>query len=201
MQAFALGAHDDDGFDRPIDGVICDLAAFIETIDKVAEVFERPQRLIDVAGADDGKVFEGAGGGFSHGFGEAGGTAFGDDDPTGSGGVGGTDDGAEIVRIFDAVEHDQEVGGGGDRLQFRILLFGAERNESLVGFRAGETIKGAAVFEADGDMGLAGEVDDLLDAATAEAAGDQDALERPACTESFDNRVKTNENGQKSIIT
>ena len=147
-----------------------------------------------------GNVFEGAGGGFGDGFRKPGGAAFRDDDGAGSRGMGGADDRAEIVRIFDAVQDDEEFGRGGDIFEFGVLLFSSERDDSLMRFDAGEAIERATILKADRRAAFAREIDDLLQAMAARSASDEDAIEGALCPQRFDNRVDSNQNSQLSII-
>ena len=72
-----------------------------------------------------GQMLQRAGRGFGDDVGDAGRAALGNDDGAGAGGVGGADDGAEIVRIFHAVEHDEHLAGC-DGLEVGVLARGAE---------------------------------------------------------------------------
>jgi hypothetical protein len=83
--------------------------------------------------------------------------------------------------------------------EIRILLLGAERDDALVRFNAGEPIHGGAVFEADGRAGAACQVDNFLDASATETAGHEDSLERAFRAQSFSYRMKTNEDGQTRL--
>ncbi len=180
VEAFAFGAHDNGGGQGPIHLIVIDRAAFVDSINPVAACFEIFEGAVDVGDARDGQVFQGTGGGFCDRFCEADRSPFGDDDSVGSGGMRGTDDGAQIVWIFDAIENYDEAGIGGYFVEFGILRGGAESDDALVRIAAGETAEGSAFFEAYGDIGGAGEVDDFLDTRTASATGDHDAVESAA---------------------
>jgi hypothetical protein len=104
------------------------------------------------------------------------------------------------VGIFHAIEDDEELRGCGDIVEVRILLFGPERDDSLVRFRTREAIESAAVFEAEGRARGAREIDHLLETVTARAAGDEDALQRTFRAQSFDYGMDSNQDGQVSII-
>ena len=200
MQAFAFAAHHDNGLRGPIDAVIRHLATLIQTVYEVAHVFQRTQGLIDIDRADHRQVFQRTSGGFRNGFGEPRGAALGDNHGTGSGGMRGADHGTEVVGIFHAIEDDEQVCGGRHIVEFSVFLFGTEGNEALMGFGAGEAIERSTIFKTKRDGGLPSEVDYLLDAGAAEAARDEDSIQRAAGAESFDNRVKSNEYGQETII-
>src|SRR6185369_6375121 len=117
----------------------------------------------------------------------------------GSGGVSGADDGAEVVRVLDSVEDDDE-GAGGGLVEIGVLTGGAHGDDALVGGGAGEAVEGVTGLEADGDVGAAGEVDDLLKAGAAGALGDDDAVEGPLGLEGFEDGVDAREDGHRKLI-
>jgi hypothetical protein len=104
------------------------------------------------------------------------------------------------VGIFDAVEQNQHAGGGEDRFEVGILGGGAEGNDSLMGFDTGDAVECGTVFEANGDVGGTGEVDDVLHAGAAGAAGYEDALKGVFGAESFGDGMNANEESQELII-
>jgi hypothetical protein len=98
------------------------------------------------------------------------------------------------MRVLDAVENHHEIARGGT-VEIGVLPGGAHGEDSLVGAEAGETVESRARLEADGDVGAAREVDDLLDARAAGALGDEDTVEGPLGLEGFKNGVDSAENG------
>jgi hypothetical protein len=196
VKAFAFGAHDDDGMIGPGDAIVGRVAALIQAIDKVAHVLEGAKGLIDIAGAHDRQVFESSGGCFGNGIGQAHGAPLGDDDRSGPGGMRGTDDSAKVMRVFHAVENNDESGSRRYILKLRVLFGGSESDDSLMGAGAGQAVERVAFFETDGCAGLAGEIDDFLDASSAESAGDEDALQRALSAKRFDNGMDSGEDGQ-----
>ena len=107
-------------------------------------------------------MFKGTRSGLGYGLRESGGTPFGNDNSVRAGGVGCADDRAEIVRIFDAVEDNEQFGRGRDIPQVRVLLLATERDNALMRFHPRETVERAAFFKSYGRAGGAGEIDDLL---------------------------------------
>jgi hypothetical protein len=156
--------------------------------------------VVDIHHLHHRQVLKGASGGFGDGLGESGGTAFGDDHGVGSGGMGGADNSPEIVRIFYTIEDDEEFGGGSNVVQLSVLFFGAKCDNSLVRLDAGETVERAAIFEPDGSVGGAGEIDDFLEAMASGAAGDQDAFEGTLRAQRFGDGMNSNQDGQMPII-
>jgi hypothetical protein len=114
--------------------------------------------------------------------------------------VRGADDCSKIVWIFHSIERYQEFRGRCYISQIGIFLLRPERDDALVSFRAGETIEGAAIFEADRRAGFARKIDDLLETVPPGSASDQYPLERALRPQCFDNRMNSNQNGQLSII-
>jgi hypothetical protein len=104
------------------------------------------------------------------------------------------------VWIFNAIEQDQHAGSGEDRVEVGILGGGAEGNDSLMGFDAGDAVECGTVFEANGDVGGAGEVDDLLHAGATGAPGYEDTLKGVFGAESFGDGMDANEESQELII-
>lgn len=183
MQPLAFAAEHEGGGGIKLDLVVVLLAALIEAVDPEAAFLKPVQFLADVADADDGQMFDGAGGSLGDGFGEAGGAAFGDENGIGAGGVGGADDGAEVVRIFDAIEQDEALGVGQDVFFGRVLLGRAEGDDALMGGALHDAVNGFAGFKTHGDLGLAAKIDDFLELCAAGAFGDQDTVEGAAGTE------------------
>ena len=122
----------------------------------------------------------GAGGGFEHGGGETGGLALGHDDPLGAESVGCADDGAEVVRVLDLVEKDQQSPGfrqtGEQLVEVGVSGRRLVGDDALV-VGAGEAVELGLVAQVIGDSRLAGEVEDLVDDRTVRALGDEQAAE------------------------
>jgi hypothetical protein len=122
-----------------------------------------------VGNAGDANVLGGSGGGFGYGCGDGGGAAFGEEDTIDAGTVGGSEQGSEIVGVFDAVESKEEpvVSGFGwsqKILDSEELTLANNGQHALVGIgagKAGELIPG---FEGDADAGFAAEIDEPFEA-------------------------------------
>ena len=149
-------------------------------------------------------MFGGPGGGLGDGRGDWGGAAFGQDDSINSRAIGGAQERAEVVRVLDAVEGEEEAVGGvnlcavcgcilrnGFRLGFgRRLGCGGEEvfdgeegaladegDGPLVGVGAGEAGELVAGFEGEADVGVAAKLGEALQAGVAALAGEQDAVQ------------------------
>ena len=114
--------------------------------------------------------------------------------------MGGADDGAKVVRVFHAIEDHEEFRFRFDGVEVGVLLFGTECDYALMGFGGGGPVERTAFFEPDGRAGLAGEVDDFLEAVAARAPGNEDAVKGAFGAEGFGNGVDADEDGQEPII-
>ena len=103
------------------------------------------------------------------------------------------DDGAEIVRIFHAIEHDHELRRGGG-VEIGVLAGRAHGNHALMRGTAGQPIQRSARLEPHRHRGAPRQVDDLLQARSAGALRHQDAVERMLRPQRFRYRMNAAEN-------
>jgi len=148
-------AQDEGGGGSVVDLVVGLVAALIEAIDPIAAAFEAFERLGEVADAATGRYSRAAGGGLGDGIGQADGSPFRDHHGAQAGGVRGADDGAQVVRVFDAVEK-QEAGAGREIVEIQVLV-AAPRAITPWWPRRGQTVQGVARLEAEGHGKLAAE--------------------------------------------
>ena len=126
VEARAFAAEDDDEIAGEVELVVVGWAALVETDDPevvLLEVFEGADEVDD---AGDAEVLGGAGAGFDGGGAERGGAALGEDDAVDAGAIGDAEQRAEVLRIFDAVEGEDEAGGGALRPDGRKEVFDGE---------------------------------------------------------------------------
>ena len=180
VESFAFAAEHDGGGGCVLDLIVRFGAAFVEAVNPVAALLEFLERAVDVSNADDGYIGERSCGGAGDGIGEAGGATFGDDDSYCSGGVRGADDGSEVVRIFDAVEDDVQSAGGDGLFQRGEFLGGSKGDNALVGSTLRRSVERFAGFKADGDLAIAAEFNDFLEAWSACSFDDKDAVKGAA---------------------
>ncbi len=111
----------------------------IGSIDPEPFLFQKVDGLREVHDPGDRDVGGGAGRGLDHGGCHGGGAVPGDDHPSGAEAVSRPDQGAQILRVFDPVEQEDQAarkGGmavGGDGLEVCIGIFPAEAEDALVG--------------------------------------------------------------------
>ncbi len=166
-------------------------AALVHAVNPETGSLELLQGLRDVADADYGKVLQRAGCRLGHGFGETGGAPFRHQNACSARGVRGPDDGAKIVRIFDAIENQQQLCAGKDILDFRIISGCAEGDHALMRHASARAIQGVARFKSYRYVVVAAEIDDLLQARPAGAAGNQNAIDGALRLERFPHRMNT----------
>src|SRR5690606_27169574 len=180
-EAVALGAdHEDTAVRRGLDRVERGLAFAREAEDLEALVVERLEGAREVDHAGDRGVLDGASGGAAHHARDAGAPPRGEDDAVGAERDGAADDGAEVVRIGDLVERDEEraLGRAGEELlQREVGELGRERDHPLVAESLGELVELLTAHELDADRERARELDDA-GVTSLVAAEDVDHLER-----------------------
>src|SRR5579862_3079540 len=127
-------------------------------------------------------MLAGSGGGLGDCAGHGSGTAFGDDDAIGSRGVGGAQDGSEIVGIFDAVEYNDQrilISLGGDYVGEIVVLLGrCDGNDSLMRGVSGHAVEFGALKKAHWDADLSAIFDEALQAEIVALFGHADPFER-----------------------
>ena len=115
VEARTLAAEDEDAVAGEVELVVVGGAALVETDDPdvlALEFFEGADEIDDTG---DAEVFGCAGAGFDGYRAEGGGAALGEDDAVDSGAVGYAQKGAEVLRVFNAVEGEEKAGGAGKR--------------------------------------------------------------------------------------
>jgi hypothetical protein len=105
----------------------------------------------------------------------------------------GTDDRAEVVGVFDAVEEDKEAGIGEDVVERSVVSGGGESDNTLMGKAFDHAVEGFAGFEADWDAAFTTDVDDLLETGSGGAFDEVDAVEWAGGTERLADGVDTGE--------
>jgi hypothetical protein len=86
-------------------------AAFVETDDPEITALELLERADEVDDAGDAEMLGGSGTGFDCGGAEGSGAALGEKDAVDAGAIGDAKKSAEILRVFNAVEREQETSG------------------------------------------------------------------------------------------
>ncbi len=143
-----------------------------------ASLLEVGESAGHVGDLGDRQVLGGAGGGLGRHRGDHGSAVARDDQAVGAGQVGRAGHGAEVVRILDAVEGDQErrTGSRGDQLvDVGVVVFAGDGDQPLVA-GAGQRVELAVGPGLDGDSALAGRGGDVAASALVADVEHRDAL-------------------------
>ena len=131
-----------------------------------------------------GIYFDRTGRGFGHGGGEPDAAALGDNDAVRAGGLCGSDDGAQIMRVLDVVADDDKgrlvAGLGKDVLHGGEVVAGGHGGHALMDYTAAQGVQLLRCGVFDGHAALLGQGDDLAHAAAVSALEDVDAVDGAA---------------------
>jgi hypothetical protein len=201
VQARALAAKDDDEIAGEVELVVIGFTAFVKTDDPkvvLLEVFEGADEIDD---AGDAEVLGCAGAGFDGGGAEWSGAALGEEDAIDSGAISNAEQSAQVLRIFDAIEGEDETGGGACRRRGKQIFDGEEflradeRDDALVGGSFGSERQLLARLFQDPNANLAALGDEACQTEILALARYQDVVEAPlAGLEGFLDRVQAVEN-------
>ncbi len=201
VQARAFAAKDDDEIAGEVELVVIGFAAFVETDDPkvvLLEVFEGADEIDD---AGDAEVLGGAGAGFDGGGAQRGGAALGEEDAIDAGAIGNAEQSAQVLRIFDAIESEDEACGGARSRRSKQILDGEKflradkRDNALVGGSFGSEGELLARLFQDPNANLAALGDEAGQTEILALAGNQDVVKAPlAGSEGFLDRVQAVEN-------
>jgi hypothetical protein len=174
-------------------------AALVETEDPDAGGLDLLQGAGHVDDAGHTDVLGGAGGGLGGDAAERGCPALGRNDAVDACAVGGTEERAEVLRIFDAIEGEKQGRFTGNGLEELFELgegLGADDgDDTLVAGGFGEVGEVLARLEADADAALAAEGGDAVDLGVDAIAGEADMVEGAgAGAHGFFDRVQSVEN-------
>lgn len=134
---------------------------------------------------------------------QANGAALGDDDAVRTGGFGGTDDRAEVVRVLDAVADDDERGltallrDTENVVERYIFLCGGLRDDALMGAGDAHVVELAAVAGHGRDAALfrlGGNVREVC------ALGEEDLVHRAARAQGFEDGVAALDQGTVVLL-
>ncbi len=185
VEAGALAAEDEADVLAEVEVGVVWGAAFVEADDPDVVLLHGFEGAGDVDDLGDADVLGGTGGGFGGDGREGSGATLGEEDAVDTGTVGGAEESAEVVGVFDAVEREKEAaggaGGGVEKVfQGEEFALTEEGDDALVGVGfavAGELVAG---FGADADAFGAAEFEDRVHARVAAGlalAGDADVVE------------------------
>ena len=139
VEAGAFAAQDEDAVAGEVELVVVGGAALVEADDPDVLLLQFLEGADEVDDAGDAEVLGGAGAGF-HGDGaQWRGAALGEDDAVDAGAIGDAQQRAEILRIFNAIESEEQAGAGDGSgavkrsSMARAFLRADEGDDALVG--------------------------------------------------------------------
>jgi hypothetical protein len=183
VQARAFASEDDYGIGREVAAVVILGAALVEADDPEVIGLEGFEGTDEVDDAGEAEVLGCSGRSLDGGGAEGGGTAFGGQDAVDAGGFGGAEEGAKVLRVFDAIEGEDQAGfcSGEEVFDFEEFAFAREGDDALVGGGAGEAGEGFAGLGAEFDAGGTAEIGNGGEAGVVTSAeaflGDADVIE------------------------
>ena len=203
VKAGAFAAEDDDEIAGEIELVVGGGTALVEPHDPEIATLELFEGANEIDDAGDAEVFGGSGAGLNGGGAERSGAALGEEDAVDAGAIGDAKKSAEVLRVFNAVEREDEAGGGvadGGRGHEKVLegerfLRVDERDYALVSGSFGGERELLARFLADADARVAALDDETgnarVMAVVLALAGDEDVIEAAAAgLERFRDRMQ-----------
>ncbi len=208
VKASALPAENDDKIAGEIELVVVRLTPFVEARDPQIVAFEFFKGTHEIDDACDAKVLGRTGAGLHGGGTQGSGAALGNNYAVDACAVGHAQQGAEVLRIFNAIERENKpscalICGRLEKvLEGKKFMRAHQRNHALM--RRGLGSEGelvARLFE-DANAGLAALGDETFKTRVMALAGDQDMIEAPlAGFECFLHRVQAVENFHQSQCT
>jgi len=199
VEAGTLAAEDDNKIAGEIELVVGDGAAFVETDDPEVATLELFESANEVYDAGDAKMLGGSGAGFDGSGAERSRAALGEEDAVDAGAIGNAKKSAEVLRVFNTVEREDEAGSGvtcGGRGREEVLegeqfLRADKRDDALVrgGFGGECELLARPLKDADACVVALG--DEAVEAVVVALASDEDPIEAAAPSlESFRDRMQ-----------
>ena len=208
VEAGAFAAEDEAAVLAEVEVGVAGLAAFVEADDPDVGLLHGFEGAGDVDDLGDADVLGGSGGGFGDDGADGSGAALGEDDAVDTGTVGGAEQGAEVVGVFDSVEGEEEAvsagsGGGVEQVfEGEEGAFAQESDDALVGVGLGVAGELVAGFGVDADAGGAGELEHAIHARVAAVTCDGDVVQPPGTgPESLFHRMQAVENFHASSVS
>lgn len=183
VQARAFASEDDYGIGRKVVAVVILRAALVEPDDPEVVLFQGFEGANQIDHAGEAEVLGGSGRGLEGGGGERRGAALSEEDAIDAGGFGGAKQRAEVLRVFYAVERENEAGfcTGQQVLNVEEVALANDSDDALVGGGSGETGEGIAGLGAGFHSGGAAEGGDGAEprilAASEALLGEADVIE------------------------
>src|ERR1019366_304910 len=166
----------------------CAAHAGMPAVDPETAPFDLLERPVDVGDAHHRQVLQSARRGLGHHVGDARRAPLRNHHRARARRVGRADDGAQVVGIFDAVEHHQHFARG-HGVEVGIPLSGAHGHHALVRRGAGHAVERRARLKAHGYGSAPRQIDDFLQSRPAGTLCHQQALQRVPGPQSLRHRM------------
>jgi hypothetical protein len=200
VQPFAFATQHNHGRRHKIDLIVLLIPALIQTVDPEAFMLKIFKGLCDVAYADYRQILKGSRCRLCNGVRQAGGAAFRNHHGVCARRMSGSDDRAEIVRVFHAIQDHDHFCAGDNIILTRVLRSRAKSNDALMGFVATGAFQSVTWLETNSYTILTAEVDDLLQTWSAGALGDEHAVEGALGFQRFTDRIHSDENSHLMMV-
>ncbi len=183
VEACAFAAEDQDTVGFEVEVGVVGSAALVEADDPDVLLLHLFEGADEVGDPGDADVLGGPGGGLGYGSGDGRRATLGDDDAVDSGAVGGAEESAEVVGIFDAVEGEEEavlavLFGGEEVFDGEEPALADDGDDALMGVGAGEAGELVTGLDGEADVGVTAELGYAFETLVATLAGDADVIER-----------------------
>lgn len=203
VEAGTFAAEDDDKIAGEIELIVWGRAAFFEPDNPEIAALELFEGANEVNDARNAEVLGSSRAGFDGGRAEGSGATFGEEDAVDAGAIGDAKKSAEVLRVFNTVQREEETsggiagGGGGleEVFEREKFLRTDKRNDALVssGFGGEGELLARPLKDANACVAALG--DEAGEAVIMALTGDEDLIEAAATgLESFRNRMQAVEN-------
>lgn len=182
VEAGAFPAKDENAVGGEVEVGVIGGTALVEADDPDVGLLHLLEGADEIGDAGDADVLGGPGGGFGYGGGDGSAASLGEKNAVDPRSVGGAEEGAEVVGVFDAVEGEEEAGaavwrGGKKIFDGKECPFAKIGDDALMRLGFGDAGELIAGLNRDANSGGAGERGDTVQLGIAALAGDGDAVE------------------------
>ena len=183
MQALAFGAHNDGAIHVVVQFVVALVAALIKADDPDVFRLQFVEGAGDVDHAGHADVLTGSGRCLDHGARNARSATLGNDHAIHPRSIGRADQRAQVVRVLNAIQHQQEAVFTVFMLQqflhAGVLFAGGDGHDTLVGVGAGFAIKFFARHKTHGDALGAAVIENCLQTVVGAVSRDRNIVKAP----------------------
>jgi hypothetical protein len=182
VEARAFATEDENAIGGEIEVGVVGGTTLVESDDPDVSFLHLLEGADEIGDSGDTNVFGGPGRGFGYGGGNGGAATLREENAVDSGSIGRSEEGPEIVGVFDAVERKEEAGpasciGNEEVFDGEECPLTKVGDNALVRLGFGDAGELVARLDSDADAGGAGEGGEAIKLCIAALAGDGDAVE------------------------